>query len=179
MDVNERIAKSAEPIRMAVADEEELYNPLDPQGTTLSDAAASYLSQGLDLELYTGKHAQQSGLMAHVELECDAPVDAERFRSALRRHFDGKIRECDREVADNRKQEAGLLVFTIVLYVASILCAAQDWSIASTILAAVGGFTSFQLCDFALFRDRKAALEKRAWGYLKGIEITMATKGSS
>lgn len=120
--------------------------------------------------MYEGKDSDQM-FIPSIQLQSEEKIDEDRFRKALEAYFTKEIKECDRNIMDNRKQEYGLLIFSVVLFILSAMFSGVGAGIATAVLAAIGGFTSFQFCDFLLLRDRKYKLEKRAWSRLKSIKI--------
>lgn len=171
-EIQDRIISAQKTIRIKVSTEAELYDPLDPDGMTLSSRVRDYLTAKTDLDLYMGKDTAMQFEPQHVQIVSKCEIDTERLRNAICGYYDDEISKCVTSLSDLRKQEYGLLFFSIILYAGSIISAGVGGGTLTAILAAVGGFTSFQFCDYWLFRSRNCLLKKRAYQFLKNIRIT-------
>ncbi|MGN1381857.1 MAG: hypothetical protein ACI4W2_03470 [Eubacterium sp.] len=172
MDIHERIEKNRKPIRISIVSEDELYEPYDPDKNELAASAFKYIISRVDMELLEGKERTARNLLPQIQIISNDKVDISHFKRAFCFCLDSRIEQNNRKLKDNRKQEYGLFIFTVLLFLLSAVCAGAAGGIISTIFAAVGAFTSFELCDFTLFQDRNYKLENRALGQLKNIYIS-------
>lgn len=172
IDILERIKDARKPIRIKISKEADLYDPLDPDGITLNKQVRDYIVSKIDLDLYMGRNVSEQIQPPDVQAVSKSKINKERFQSAICEYFDEEIRSCDTSLAELKKQEYGLLFFSVILYAGSIFCSGVINGVLTVILAAVGGFTSFQFCDYWLFRNRNCLLKKRAYLFLKNVHIT-------
>ena len=144
IDILERIKDARKPIRIKISKEADLYDPLDSDGITLNKQVRDYIVSKIDLDLYMGRNVSGQIQPPDVQAVSKSKINKERFQSAICEYFDEEIRSCDTSLAELKKQEYGLLFFSVILYAGSIFCSGVINGVLTVILAAVGGFTSFQ-----------------------------------
>ncbi len=101
-------------IQLRIHDESELYNTYDPAQTMISDSVYHYLkSYCTDLE--SEKHLHDT-----LQVISDGPVNAGRFRQAVRLAVQRDMDEFDRQIAVNRRRAVYGYIFGILFSIAGI-----------------------------------------------------------
>ena len=101
-------------IQMKIKDESQLYDPLDPSGTRISDSIYSYL-KSFCTEMEAEKHIHDT-----LQVISDGPVDADRLKRAIQGAVQKDRDEFDRQIAANKKRAVREYILGILLSLAGV-----------------------------------------------------------
>ena len=97
-------------IQMKIKDESQLYDPLDPSGTRISDSIYSYL-KSFCTEMEAEKHIHDT-----LQVISDGPVDADRLKRAIQGAVQKDRDEFDRLATFLCKIMGGFLCVSIAAF---------------------------------------------------------------
>ena len=143
-------------IQLRIHNESELYNPFDPSQTRISDSVYEYLkSFCLEGRRKVPQHDT-------LQIISDGPVDADRFRQALREAVRRDRETFDSQISRNRKGAINSCAIGIVLSVIGVTLSILLDQVLLAIISFLGTSSvndSFRLCtrvipDIKLMKKR-------------------------
>ena len=150
-------------INVAIRDEQELYNPFDPDGLVLNDDFLAYV-----LGRYGEKHLKERPVL-HVIAQC--PVDKEKLRMALDRHLASEIQLNRKERRKDYMQQLRLLVIGLAFVACGIYLMSRFNSVVHEVISIVGSFAVWEAASIWILQNPRRKLRHRLLERLQQVRL--------
>ena len=155
-------------IGVSIHEENDLYNPLDPDCTLLSDDVVSYINRKYQEKERSAKF--------FIHFISDVPVNEERVRENIRSYLQHEIDFQTREHRNSTLRQIRLFMIGIVFIAVWLLAARQTESIAVEVLSIIGSFAVWEAANIWISEKPHIRLSKLRLMLLKDTDVRFTVK---
>ena len=139
-------------VTLNVENEEELYNPLDPQRNLLSDDVKAYLNNKLQARNQTDS--------LELCICAKAPFDEERFKTAMDRWIQEEDRSLHATAKRNWIQQAWMFGAGVLFIALSLALQPVVNVVWFTVLSTIGAFSMWEAASIWIIQNPKLRMRK-------------------
>lgn len=147
------------PIRLRIKDENELYNPLDPDEYQFSDEIKGYILGKLSKRIKAGSH--------EIVIQSQGELDKARIQSAISAWIHDEAESIAIERKKNRVRQTYLFALGLAFVVISLALEGKVGAVWFTVLSTIGGFSIWEAANVWIVENPKLRLKRRAMEKLK------------
>ena len=154
-------------MKIKVDNENELYNPFDKFGETLSENLISYINNKEEITLMNEKE--------DIEIISSKKIDENKFKKSFQNYCNEQLIIIKRQQKINSTKQIGMLFLGIIFIIFSILLIDKINLIFQEIISTIGSFSIWESANSWLLQSKTIKYNKLKILKLKKSEIKFET----
>ena len=155
-------------IKLKIHEENDLYNPLDPDRELLSDEVVSYIVRKYSEKNVRGSHV--------IRIISDTPLDEERVRKNIRRYTEQEDGIVSRKQKSSSLKQLWLALIGVAFIAVWLILAANTENVIVEVLSIIGSFAIWEAANIWIVERPSMRLERLRLKRLMDTEIIFVYK---
>lgn len=160
------MSQSIKEIKIRIHDENDLYDPLDPDKQYLSDDVISYIEKRYSEKTDYGK--------VNIHIISDKPVNTDRVKEAFHTYIENEKNSLEKEQHLASIRQIRLFVIGIIFISVWLIMSANIENILVEVLSIIGSFAIWEAADIWIVGKPEIHVKKRVLQRLQETNICIS-----